>query len=232
MTQPQQPLQVSEFARACLSALAVANLGHFISLGGAFGLAHYLEYRSTSDVDAWWVEPVTREDRQQVIATVGNALGEFGSVNIRAWGDVQSVELAMAGKTIFSFQIARRSAELHGPVTSPWPGDIWLDSLEDLIASKMVALVERGAPRDFRDVYTLCQNRLTDVSRCWALWAKRQMLADEDAKQQRAVIAIQTHLARIEQARPLNQIVEAEQRLAAEQLRAWFRTEFLHDFSS
>jgi predicted nucleotidyltransferase component of viral defense system len=30
-----------------------------------------------------------------------------------------------------------------------------IDSFGDLVASKMVALVERGAPRDFFDIFTL-----------------------------------------------------------------------------
>ena len=51
------------------------------------------------------------------------------------------------------FQIAERSAELEASVTGVWPGGIGIDSFKDLVASKMVALVERGAPRDFLDVY-------------------------------------------------------------------------------
>jgi len=56
---------------------------------------------------------------------------------------------------IFSFQIARRSAQLHPSTTSPWEG-VLLDSFEDLVANKMIDLVERGAPRDFLDINRLC----------------------------------------------------------------------------
>jgi predicted nucleotidyltransferase component of viral defense system len=73
------------------------------------------------------------------------------------WGDVVSVELELGGKTVFSFQIAERSAQLEEPVEGVWPGGLGLDSFDELIASKMSALVERGAPRDFRDIYSVCE---------------------------------------------------------------------------
>jgi len=195
-------------------------------LGGAFGLAHYFEYRTTHDVDAWWIEPVSQEERKEIIRILEDALRAFGEVRTRAWGDVVSVELRQQEKTVFSFQIARRSVGLQEPVPSPWPGGIRVDSLDDLVAGKMAALVERGAPRDFRDIYMLCQRGEFTPARCWELWRERQQRAGEDFDLQRAVIAIETHLARFEQARPLENIADAEQRTAAEHLRTWFRTEF------
>ena len=47
-------------------------------------------------------------------------LKAFGQVKTRAGGDVVSVELACEGKTVFSFQIAPRSAQLEPPATAPW----------------------------------------------------------------------------------------------------------------
>jgi hypothetical protein len=41
-------------------------------------------------------------------------------------------------------------------------------------------------------------------------------------------VAIRTHLARIEQARPLSQIADLSERDAARQLREWFVKRFLH----
>jgi len=118
---------------------------------------------------------------------------------------------------------------LRPPLASPWPGGIRLDSLEDPIAGKMTALVERGTPRDFRDIYTLCQRGLASVARCWELWEERQRMAGEDTDLRRASLAIRTHLARIEQVRPLSQIASPAERSTAEQLRRWFTTEMLHD---
>lgn len=41
--QPHRPQQMSEYAEACLLALSSQGLGRKISLGGAFGLAHYYD---------------------------------------------------------------------------------------------------------------------------------------------------------------------------------------------
>jgi hypothetical protein len=118
---------------------------------------------------------------------------------------------------------------LREPLPAPWPGGLKLDAFDDLVASKMVALIERGAPRDFLDVFTLCQRGWCDVHHCCKLWQERQEKAGDEADSRRARLAIRTHLARIEQTRPLAGIADTEQRAAAEGLRTWFLEEFLHD---
>ena len=225
--QPHRPQQMSEHAEACLLALSAQGLGQKISLGGAFGLAHYYEYRPTHDVDVWWMPETTAEERQQVVQTIQDALRPFGPVQVRTWGDVVSVELRQEERTVFSFQVAHRSAQLAPPQPVPW-ADVWLDSFPDLVAAKMVALVERGAPRDFRDIYTLCQAGVTTAEQCWSLWRRRQQLAGSDTDVARARLAVQTHLARIALHRPLNQIADPTERAAAAQVRTWFKEGFLN----
>ena len=90
-----------------------------------------------------------------------------------------------------------------------------------------MALVERGAPRDFRDIYALCQAGRTTPQQCWELWRRRQRLARSDTDSARARLAIQTHLARIAQHRPLTQVDDPVKRTEGEQLRTWFGKEFL-----
>jgi predicted nucleotidyltransferase component of viral defense system len=139
---------------------------------------------------------------------------------------VVSVELIQNDKTIFSFQIASHTVRLEEPNSAGWI-DVPLDSLADLTASKMVALVERGAPRDFLDIYMLCQSGLLSIAECWALWHRREMLAGNDANRGRARLAIETHLERIVQHRPLGKIVDLEQREQAQQMRGWYSRVFL-----
>jgi hypothetical protein len=225
--QPRRPANLSGYAEACLQALAERDLGEKISLGGALGLSHYLDYRPTHDADAWWSPSATAADRHRVIEVITDVLSAFGQVNTRAWGDVVSIELSAEGKRIFSFQIAQRSAQLEPSEPMPWT-HVLLDSFADLLASKMVALVERGAPRDFRDVYSLCHAGLATPQQCWALWRKRQRLASSDTDGDRARLAIETHLARIAQHRPLEQIDDIGQRAEAQQVRGWFSGEFLN----
>ena len=72
----------------------------------------------------------------------------------------------------------------------------------------MVALVERGAPRDFRDIHAVCQAGLITPRGCWTLWGRRQREAGNDADPERARLAVETHLARIAQHRRLEQIAD------------------------
>jgi len=84
---PQQPSHLSPYTRACLEASVKANFAERISLGGALGLFHYLDYRSTHDVDAWSSESLSWAQRQEVSQTLDVTLSAYGSVRIRAWGD-------------------------------------------------------------------------------------------------------------------------------------------------
>jgi hypothetical protein len=146
---------------------------------------------------------------------------------VRSWGDVTSVELMVDGKTVFSFQIAERSARLREPVRTPWPEGIYLDHLDDLFASKMEALVNRGAPRDFRDVHAVCGRGLSTPASLWNLWAERRDAAGEEKDPRRAALAVQTHLERIERVRPLESIGDDIQRGQARAVRDWIRKELL-----
>jgi hypothetical protein len=222
----RRPQHLSDYAKVCLRTLVARGLGRSISLGGALGLLHYLDYRSTHDVDAWWETTTTADEQQQVVEALQETLRAFGVVKMRAWGDVTSIELSQEGRTVFSFQIASRSAQLAPSRPAPWI-NILLDSFDDLVAGKMSALVERGAPRDFRDVYQICQSALTTPAECWELWQRRQELAKSDPDRARARLAIETHLARIAQHRPLEQIASPEERAEAQKLRYWFVEVFL-----
>lgn len=223
---PKLPAHLSKYGRVCLQALTETGLGQKISLGGALGLLHYLDYRPTHDVDAWWAD-ATEQDRQEVVGMIEAALRPFGAVQTRLWGDVVSIELQDDTGKAFSFQVARRSAQLEPSRLMP-EFEVLLDSFSDLVASKMVALVERGAPRDFRDIHAICLADLITPKECWALWRERQQLAGSDCDHQRARLAVETHLERIARHRPIDDIADVENRREAESLRTWFRSVFLN----
>lgn len=224
------PEHASEYAKLTLEAIAAHQLGHRLSVGGGFGLLHYLDYRPTHDVDAWWAVDATTPEQEAVLTVIEVALSQFGEVRRRVWGEVVSIELLQEQKVVFSFQIARRSAQLQVSTTTEWV-DVQLDSLADVVAGKMVALVERGAPRDFRDIYQVCHAGLTTPKQCWRWWEQRQTLSESDVDHYRAGLAVETHLARISQHRPLDRIEDSIERTAAQQVRTWFQTEFLDALS-
>lgn len=221
------PRELSAPVKACLDALRDSGLGRYVSLGGAFALAFFHEFRSTKDVDAWWSADANEDARRQVVELLKATLQPFGQVEVRGFGDVVSVDLQEQGKTVFSFQIANRSAQLRPTLLSPWK-PVRLDAFEDLVASKMTALVQRGVPRDFIDIYELCDQGLTTVAECWKLWqAREERRGVEQVDLERAKSAVRVHLSRIERIRPLSSIQDTEQRRKAEHLRAWFKNEFL-----
>jgi hypothetical protein len=216
-----------QHAEACLQALAEKGLGDKISLGGALGLSYYVEHRPTHDVDARWASSAGEDDRRKTVSLLQETLSRYGAVRLRSWGDVVSLDLKVGGKVIFSFQIASRSAQLEEPKPSPWPCGMLLDSFRDLVAAKMVALVERGAPRDFRDIYAVCEAGLADARGCWNLWQQRRGLSGDDTAPSRARLAVLTHLERIELHRPLEGISDPREKQQAATLRSWFRGRFL-----
>ena len=221
-----RPTKIPDHAVFCLEALAEQGLGHKITLGGAFGLLHYLDYRETHDVDAWWLETTSTKEKDHIVEVVREALLGAGEVRVRAWGEVVSIELVQNSRKVFSFQIADRSASLEPPQSALWT-DVLLDSFQDLVASKMVALVERGAPRDFRDIHAVCQNELSTAAECWRLWRRRQQRARASSDSDRARLAVRTHLGRIAAQRPLASIEDPEERAAAARVRTWYEEEFL-----
>ena len=159
---------------------------------------------------------------------IENVLQQFGQTRQRTWGDVVSIELDTEVKRkVFSFQIAERPGQLQPSVAAQWQA-VLLDSFTDLLASKMVALVERGAPRDFRDVYTVCQAALATPQTCWQLWQQRQELMGNDPDRERAALAVATHLTRIERQRPLVNIPDKAERKQAEHVRNWFKEELIN----
>ncbi|HEX9972669.1 MAG TPA: nucleotidyl transferase AbiEii/AbiGii toxin family protein [bacterium] len=220
------PKSLNRFAAICLETLKNSPLGKFISLGGAVGLSLYHEFRATKDVDAWWNPEATVRDKQLVIDLLKTTLDEFGNVAIRRFGDVVSLDLQQKGKVVFNFQIANRSALLRPTVESPWV-PVTLDSLDDLVASKMSALIERGAPRDFLDIYEISNQKLITISRCWALWQEREIIRGvTDPEQKIGCEALLLHLSRIERSRPLETIADLNERNHANEVRVWFKNEF------
>jgi hypothetical protein len=223
---PTIPKHINPFALATLEALQKSGLGKHLSLGGALGLALYHEFRSTKDVDAWWTSESTEADRQNVIQMLEKTLEKFGEVEVRRFGDVVSLDLYQKGQICFNFQIARRSAQLLPFILSPWD-PVKLDSFEDLVASKMTALVERGIPRDFLDIYEICHQKICSIQKCWELWKERETKRGvEHVDASLAAHAIRMHLTRIEKMRPLDSIQDGEARRQAKKLREWFKNDF------
>lgn len=223
---PQRPSSLDPLAVEILERLrAYPEAEHFI-LGGHFALKHYLDYRPTHDIDAWWSGRTSASMRQSVLQRLRTILGEVATAHSltvherQTLSEVVSLQLKRGKQVVFSVQIAPRSVELEEPIGrdgSPWT-PIPIETLADNIGAKMNALVNRGAPRDFLDVYTVVSAGLATVEDCWAWWQrKNEAVAVDLAKAQ-----VLRHLAAIELRQPMEQI-PAEERGHVAQRRRWFR---------
>jgi hypothetical protein len=189
-----------------------------IVIGGGVALGHYLEYRDTVDLDAWW----RAEPRADVLAFLEAAMQALASrhgleYRRRSWGETESLELLRDDLKQFSFQISRRTRFLDDAIPSRWP-PVAVETLRDNVASKMTALVQRGAPRDFLDVYHVCTRDVMTTNDCWtAFTEKNPDIAIDEAR--RKIIA---RLAMIEATRPLDTIQPEEAREQAGHVRDWY----------
>ena len=133
------------------------------------------------------------EVMQAVAAKHGFALSR------RSWGETTSLELIDGQRKVFSLQIASRDRWLDAPVEAAW-APVRIETLRDNAASKMTALVERGAPRDLRDIHQLCDRGLMSVDDCWTLYREKNPSGAERDAAAKVLYAVE----RLEMQRPLD----------------------------
>jgi hypothetical protein len=225
---PRPPKHLDPLAAEILAGLRRHPEARFVVLGGYFALRCYLDYRPTHDLDGWWSPGLSvsqRRGAQSVIRQVAEEVAAAHGLSIleRSWGDTEAFDFqrmeSRRRRTVFSVQIAERTVELEPPIASPWP-PLPIESLRDNLASKMNALVARGAPRDFRDIYEVVQAGLATIPECWDLWRAKNPGTNVDLAKAQMV----KHLESIVERRPLDQ-VPGHERPAAEALRQWVRAE-------
>jgi hypothetical protein len=117
-----------------------------IVLGGGVALSHYLDYRETHDLDAWWASGPNAEIDRLLSEAMRTVAARHGlALTRRTWGETTSLELVAAGRKVFSLRIASRDRWLDAPLAAAW-SPVRIETLRDNAAAKMTALVERGAP--------------------------------------------------------------------------------------
>lgn len=110
---PKPPGNLHPLSRELLESLAGHAEAAEIVIGGGVALSHYLEYRPTVDLDAWW----HGEPRADVVAFLEAAMQTLASrhgfdYRRRSWGETESLELLRGSQQQSSFQISRRTLAL------------------------------------------------------------------------------------------------------------------------
>jgi len=219
----QKPNNLDPFAEIILERLRLDPASSEIILGGYFGLQHYLDYRRTHDIDAWWRHRANVET-EKAIRRVMQEVGAERNARYqeRRFGETISFEIAEPDRRRMSFQIAVRDIAIDAPQASPW-NPILIETLRDNIASKMNALVRRGAPRDFLDIRMAVDSGMVSKEECWQLW----LLKNPGQRVAEAMAMTLLNLENLEQRRPLNQIEDIADRANAQVVRNWYRSDFL-----
>ena len=223
---PRVPSNLNPLSLALLESLRGEPAAAWIVLGGGVALSHYLEFRQTYDLDAWWERDLPPGAAHNAIALLRARMNELAAaqgleVNERNWGDTHSLELLRAGRKVFSFQIAPRDIALDPSREAEW-SPLRLESFLENLAAKMKALVNRGAPRDFADVTALCEAGYVEPAECWDLWLKKT----PHGNVAEAKLAVLRTLEQIVTRRPLAQITDDMNRRAAARVRSFIRHKF------
>jgi hypothetical protein len=219
---PTPPSRLGDYAREVLELLTGREAAAEIVIGGGIALAHYVDYRDTFDLDAWWAVAPTNPANALLDEAMQTVAKRHGMQCVRrSWGETVSLELVAENRKVFSLQIAPRDRYLDATLEAGWP-PVRIETLRDNVASKMNALVNRGAPRDLRDIHEVCRRGLLSSRQCWQLYEEKnpgQSVGDAAAKVLHAV-------ERLEIQRPLDGIVDADQRREAAAVRNWYRDVF------
>lgn len=219
--QPIPPPDLNALAAEVLVRLRGQPAAEHLIIGGGVALQHYCPHRPTVDLDGWWRDRA-RHETEVLLETVLRSMAQehgFG-YRRRAFGDTQSYELVQGGTKVFTVQIALRSVALDAPLPSAWR-PVGIESFRDNVGAKMNALVGRGAPRDFTDIYEVCQRGLASPADCWSFWQQKNLGQEVAAAKARVL----HHLDQIAARRPLASLTEPGERERTERLRGWVQRE-------
>ena len=223
---PHPPDDIDPLGEQILDALRGNSAVDGVILGGGFALRHYRDFRQTHDIDAWWGAGATEHGKTAIRDAVEQVAAKNGfDFRERAWGDTLSYEILAAGtaQKVFSFQISTRDVQIDEPLESSW-SPLRIETLRDNVASKMNALVDRGAPRDFLDIYEIVSSELVSAEECWRLWRIKNPATPLSEARDKVLHKME----QIEARRPLASLV-AERQALAMQRRAFFKGPFLRD---
>jgi hypothetical protein len=221
---PQRPENLDPIAENMLDRLRQAPEASNIVIGGGVALNCYAPPRLTRDIDAWWSRGTSAAERASTLQRLREIATEVGKPGgLAVWerppsaSEVVSIELQANRRTVFAFQIAPRDVELEPPFVAESPfSPVAVEALADNLGAKMTALVARGAPRDFQDVYNVVQAGIAVPDELWALFERKNLGHDIAV----AKAQVLQRLGEIQLRRPL-ETIEPESRAAAAALRAW-----------
>lgn len=151
-------------------------MGHFYLSGGTALSAFYLTHRLSDDLDFFTREDVRLTDASACVARVREAIQAT---------EVRSDRLHDRHLFFFTYPEGELKIEfsryafdqLDSPTMDEFSG-MRIDSLRDIAANKLAALLDRFDPKDFVDLYFLLNDRSLDDTRRDAVQKFRLQISD------------------------------------------------------
>lgn len=143
--------------RAVIAAVAIEpRLSQFYLSGGTALSAYHLHHRISDDLDFFSMD---KPDRTFLLTFVQHLKDSLGALEVRfeyiydrnlyflSFADGYELKLEF---TYYPYAVIERQLQLDG---------ILIDSLCDITANKLMAMLERFDPKDFADLFYLLQDR-------------------------------------------------------------------------
>ena len=134
-----------------LDRLSESDLaGEFYFTGGSALAAFYLHHRRSLDLDLFATKPFDAKRVVRLLAAVAD-----GPLVTRRAGDRFEFTVPIGGERLrvefvhYDFTPLAESGIAHGRIR--------VDSLRDMLANKLSAIIERSEPKDFADLFFLLQ---------------------------------------------------------------------------
>ncbi len=122
--EPTRPPGLDPLAVEILERLRAYPEANDFVLGGHLALKHYLDYRTTHDINAWWAQESTTDSQHLALERLRDIVKSVAAdrgmtFSERAARSMTLLEMQRNAKTIFSVQIADCDIELAEPVRGP-----------------------------------------------------------------------------------------------------------------
>jgi hypothetical protein len=153
--------RLSPLQRDLLDAF-FAQTDRFFLTGGAALAAFYLGHRQTKDLDLFATPEVDMEEGVRALRLAASNIGASLQV-LQESPDFRRFSVERAGELTLVDLVIDRAPQLIA--SKPSVGRIRIDSLREIAANKLCAIISRNAPRDLVDLKLLLDQglRLEDV---------------------------------------------------------------------
>jgi predicted nucleotidyltransferase component of viral defense system len=169
---------LTPFQKRLLKAIGSSSLGeHFYFTGGTALSAFYLRHRYSEDLDFFTADPTAVTRAAPVLEEIAQNLDAQVSFTRMLGSFLECFFLDEQGEEI-KIDFAQESPYRLQPTVLDNTYGIHIDNVIDIACNKLSALFDRAEPKDFVDVYFICQETMS-FEKLEALTKKKHVGLDD-----------------------------------------------------